>query len=39
MLKDGKPLFFDGDHVSAVANRLLLSDFMRKMDELRSQTR
>jgi peptidoglycan/LPS O-acetylase OafA/YrhL len=34
MLRDGKPLFFDGDHVSGVANRLLLGDFMRKMDEL-----
>jgi hypothetical protein len=34
MLKDGKPLFFDGDHVSAVANRLLLPDFVSKMAEL-----
>ena len=39
MHKDGKPLFFDGDHVSGVANRLLLNDFMRKLDELRSQSR
>jgi hypothetical protein len=34
MLKDGKPLYFDGDHLSGVANRLLLGDFMRRMDEL-----
>jgi peptidoglycan/LPS O-acetylase OafA/YrhL len=34
MRKDGKPLFFDGDHISGIANRLLLADFMRKMDEL-----
>ena len=34
MLKDGKPLFFDADHVSGFANRLLLADFVRKMDEL-----
>ena len=34
MLKDGKPLFFDADHVSGTANRLLLADFMRKMAEL-----
>ncbi len=34
MRRDGKPLFFDGDHVSGVANRLLLGDFMHKMDEL-----
>lgn len=34
MLKDGKPLYFDGDHISAAANRLLLPDFMRRMTEL-----
>jgi len=34
MLKDGKPLLFDADHVSGFANRLLLADFVRKMDEL-----
>lgn len=34
MLKDGQPLFFDGDHISGVANRLLLADFTRRMDEL-----
>lgn len=34
MLKDGKPLFFDGDHVSGLANRLLLADFMRTMEAL-----
>ena len=34
MLRDGKPLFFDGDHLSGFANRLLLDDFMRKMAEL-----
>lgn len=39
MLNDGKPLFFDGDHVSGVANRLLLADFMRKMDGLGARPR
>jgi peptidoglycan/LPS O-acetylase OafA/YrhL len=37
MRNDGKPLFFDGDHVSGFANRLLLADFMRKMAELARQ--
>lgn len=27
--RDGQPLFFDGDHLSAYANNLLLPDFMR----------
>jgi hypothetical protein len=39
MLKDGKPLFFDGDHISGIANRLLLADFMKKMDELGARSR
>jgi hypothetical protein len=34
MLKDGKPLYFDADHLSGFANRLLLANFVRKMDEL-----
>ena len=38
MFKDGKPLLFDGDHVSGVANRLLLADFKRRMDELGART-
>lgn len=39
MMMDGKPLFFDGDHVSGFANRLLLDDFMRKMASLRAGSR
>jgi hypothetical protein len=39
MLKDGKPLFFDGDHISGIANRLLVADFTKKMDELGMRTR
>jgi peptidoglycan/LPS O-acetylase OafA/YrhL len=30
--RDGKPLFFDGDHVSGHANRLLLDDFTAFMN-------
>jgi hypothetical protein len=39
MMRDDKPLFFDGDHVSGFANRLLFADFKRKMDELGAQSR
>jgi hypothetical protein len=34
MLRDGKPLYFDGDHVSAFSNRLLFDAFVGKMKEL-----
>jgi hypothetical protein len=36
---NGKPLYFDGDHVSAFANRLLLPSFMKRMSELGVATR
>jgi len=39
MMMNGKPLFFDGDHVSGFTNRLLLDDFMRKMASLRAPSR
>jgi peptidoglycan/LPS O-acetylase OafA/YrhL len=38
MLKKGKPLFFDGDHISGYANRLLLLDFIKKIDELETKS-
>jgi len=34
MMWEGKPLFFDGDHISAYANRLLLPDFTKSMAAL-----
>jgi hypothetical protein len=39
MLMNGKPLFFDADHVSGYANAVLLNDFMAKMNEVRLQQR
>ena len=32
-IRDGKPLFFDGDHLSAYANRVLGDDFERVLRE------
>ena len=32
-IRDGKPLFFDGDHLSAYANRMLRDDFERIVRE------
>ena len=39
MWKDGKPLFYDGDHLSAYANRLLLADFTQKIAQLGATAR
>jgi len=33
-VRDGRPLFFDGDHVSGYANRLLLPSFSAHLDGL-----
>ena len=35
-VRDGKPLFFDGDHLSGHANRLLLPAFIAHVDAIRS---
>jgi hypothetical protein len=33
---DGKPLFFDGDHLSGFANRLLLPSFTQAVRQMQS---
>jgi len=32
--REGKPLFFDGDHLSGYGNRLLLPDFQAQLERL-----
>jgi hypothetical protein len=33
-IRDGRPLFFDGDHLSGYANRVLAPDFGRHLEQL-----
>jgi hypothetical protein len=33
-VRDGRPLFFDGDHLSSLGNRLLVPSFARLLDGL-----
>ncbi|MBV9836009.1 MAG: acyltransferase [Alphaproteobacteria bacterium] len=35
MTRDGKPLYFDGDHISGFGNRILLPSFSAMIDEVR----
>jgi peptidoglycan/LPS O-acetylase OafA/YrhL len=37
MWRDGKPLFYDTDHISVFANRLLLDPFMAMIEHTRAQ--
>ncbi|MNO07791.1 hypothetical protein D3C81_2301380 [compost metagenome] len=36
--RDGKPLFFDGDHLSGYSNRLLLPDFQNQLQRLQASS-
>jgi peptidoglycan/LPS O-acetylase OafA/YrhL len=36
--RDGKPLFFDGDHLSSFGNRFLLDDFTRTIEAITPAT-
>ena len=38
-VEGGRPLFFDGDHLSGYGNRLLLPDFARHLQSLRDPAR
>jgi hypothetical protein len=39
VLQNGKPLFFDGDHLTSLGNRLLTPSFVEFIDEVSASLR